>query len=148
MLANHFYAELSATPEPLPPAVIATLMARAWPGNVRELRNDIERRISLGWSNQVEALPAPERGAVAPPPALEALVPTDLPLKEARARWTAQFELLYASALLRRTSGNVTRAAELAGVNRRSFQRMMADHGIRSDDEQWSDVPDGGEDGS
>jgi transcriptional regulator with PAS, ATPase and Fis domain len=138
-LANHFYRRLAGTEASLPPDLVATLSARAWPGNVRELRNFIERSISLGWSHQVDGMPSDPRGAAPPPPpALEALVPVDLPLKDARAKWTAQFELLYASALLRRTAGNVTRAAEAAGVNRRSFQRMMADHGIRSDDEQWT----------
>jgi len=36
----------------------------------------------------------------------------------------------------------VTRAAELAGVTRRSLQRLMAEHGIRSGDP--SDLPDDG----
>ena len=34
-------------------------------------------------------------------------------------------------ALLAKTGGNVTRAAELAGVNRRSLQRLIAGLGIR-----------------
>ena len=41
--------------------------------------------------------------------------------------WTEQFEILYVKALLEKTSGNVTRAAELAGVNRRSLQRLIAE---------------------
>ena len=49
-----------------------------------------------------------------------------LPLKDARAAWTEQFELLYVRSLLAKTEGNVTRAAELAGVNRRSLQRLIA----------------------
>ena len=54
-----------------------------------------------------------------------------LPLKDARAAFTEQFELLYVRALLEKTSGNVTRAAELAGVNRRSLQRLIASLGLR-----------------
>jgi DNA-binding protein Fis len=40
--------------------------------------------------------------------------------------WMGHFESLYAQAVLRRAGGNVTRAAVLAGVNRRSLQRMLA----------------------
>jgi len=58
-------------------------------------------------------------------------VPTHLPLKDARAVWTEQFELYYVRALLAKTEGNVTRAAELAGVNRRSLQRLIASLGLR-----------------
>jgi len=58
-------------------------------------------------------------------------VPIHLPLKDARAAWTEQFERVYVEALLARTGGNVTRAAELAGVNRRSLQRLIASLGLR-----------------
>ncbi|MEO5728563.1 MAG: sigma 54-interacting transcriptional regulator [Byssovorax sp.] len=129
-LAAHFYQSFSGRADPLPPEFLATLAARAWPGNVRELRNFIERSVSLGWvtrhGEKAPVLPA------SAPPGLEALLPTDLPLKEARELWTNRFESLYVSALLRRCHGNVTRAAELAGVNRRSLQRLMAQHGLRS----------------
>jgi transcriptional regulator with GAF, ATPase, and Fis domain len=136
MLAQSFHEQLAGPGQPgLPPNVVASLTARAWPGNVRELRNYIERSISLGWAESSAARPTHERPAVAAPPALDALVSTELPLKEARARWTTQFELLYATALLRKTGGNVTRAAELAGVARRSFQRLMAGAAMRSEDD-------------
>jgi transcriptional regulator with PAS, ATPase and Fis domain len=129
-LAAHFYQSFSGRTDPLPPEFLATLAARAWPGNVRELRNFIERSVSLGWvtrhGEKAPVLPA------SAPPGLEALLPMDLPLKEARELWTNRFESLYVSALLRRCHGNVTRAAELAGVNRRSLQRLMAQHGLRS----------------
>ncbi|HZO12942.1 MAG TPA: sigma 54-interacting transcriptional regulator [Polyangiaceae bacterium] len=140
LLAQHFYTSFSGTNEALPQELVATMMARAWPGNVRELRNFVERSVSLGWSASTV-----ETGSARPvgvPPGLEALVPADLPLKEARDVWTSYFERLYVSAVLRRTGGNVTRAAELAGVTRRSLQRLMAQQGIRSrevDDESSDD---------
>jgi DNA-binding NtrC family response regulator len=61
----------------------------------------------------------------------ELLVPIHLPLKDARVAWMEQFERRYAEALLRRTGGNVTRAAEMAGVHRRSMQRLIASLGGR-----------------
>jgi DNA-binding NtrC family response regulator len=53
-------------------------------------------------------------------------------LKDARAVWTEQFEFLYVKAILAKTEGNVTRAAELAGVNRRSLQRLIANLNLRN----------------
>jgi long-chain acyl-CoA synthetase len=53
------------------------------------------------------------------------------PLKEARDEAVERFELLYLETALRRAGGNVTRAAELAGVSRRFLQRTIARLGIR-----------------
>jgi transcriptional regulator with PAS, ATPase and Fis domain len=126
-LARHFHAAFAGPDAPFPEALIPTLMARGWPGNVRELRNFVERSVSMGWVASADA--APETPV---PPGIEALVPTDLPLKKARAAWVARFETLYIQALLRRTGGNVTRTAQLAGVNRRWLQRLIASLGLRA----------------
>jgi transcriptional regulator with GAF, ATPase, and Fis domain len=128
MLANHMYARLTGASEPLPEPLLATLMARSWPGNVRELRNFVERgaAMSLAYSQGVSAtLEAPSA------PMLEAFARADLPYKEARLSWISQFELAYVSELLRRTGGNVTRAAELAGVSRRYLHQLISQHRIR-----------------
>jgi DNA-binding NtrC family response regulator len=107
-------------------------VSRSWPGNVRELRNFIERSVSLGL---VDARPA--RASRPPPPGaelptLDGSVALKLPLKEARQAWIECFESVYVRDLLRRANGNVTHAAERAGVSRRFLQRMMARLGIRS----------------
>jgi transcriptional regulator with PAS, ATPase and Fis domain len=139
LLAQHFYKAFSGKSDPLPADFVATLLARAWPGNIRELRNFIERSVSLGWVSRREG----EGDApVSVPPGLEALVPTDAPLKEAREIWTARFESLYVAALLKKTHGNVTKAAQIAEVTRRSLQRLMAEHGLRSGDPDASDTGD------
>jgi DNA-binding NtrC family response regulator len=132
LLAQHFYERYSGSSDALASHLVTTLTARAWPGNVRELRNFVERSVSLGWATS-EARP-PVEAAPEAPLALQALVPADATLKDARERWTEHFERLYVSTVLHRTGGKVRRAAEVAGVNRRTFQRMMAEHGIRSSD--------------
>ena len=107
-------------------------MARAWPGNVRELRNVIERAISLGWPYAPGAEEPPRAAQGAKLPAgLSALVPVHLPLKEARQAWTEQFDSVYVRAILEATDGNVSHAAEVAGVNRRFLQRLMVRLGMR-----------------
>jgi transcriptional regulator with PAS, ATPase and Fis domain len=118
--------------QPLPPELLSALMSRAFSGNVRELRNFLERTVSLGLASTRAPAP-PSQGPL--PAGTESLVPLHLPLKEARVAWTEQFESVYLRALLAKTQGNVTRAAELAGVNRRFLQRMMARLGMRSTDE-------------
>jgi transcriptional regulator with GAF, ATPase, and Fis domain len=133
-LAQHFYARFAPAAGPLPADFARTLAARGWPGNVRELRNFIERSVSLGFVSP-EGPRAPATNA--PPglparPDLEGLVPLELPLKDARQRWTERFEEVYVRAMLRKTGGNVTRAAELAGVSRRFLQRLAARLGIRA----------------
>jgi DNA-binding NtrC family response regulator len=127
MLANHFYERSSGKKEPLPGPLLASLCARAWPGNVRELRNVIERTTAM-----LAAGSLPSDTAIEPaPPVLDPFARTDLPYKEARQAWLARFEAVYVSALLRRTGGNVTRAAELAGVSRRHLHQLIAYHSIR-----------------
>jgi transcriptional regulator with PAS, ATPase and Fis domain len=132
LLAEHFCRRYAGDKATLPQEFLATLMSRDWPGNVRELRNFIERSVSLGFSSPNLSPPSPRAGT-ALPTGFEEVVPTHLPLKDARAAWTEQFELFYVKALLAKTNNNVTRAAELAGINRRSLQRLIASLGIRDE---------------
>jgi transcriptional regulator with PAS, ATPase and Fis domain len=151
MLARHFYAMLtresarrgsserpdsnadSAAPE-LPEEFVARLIGRSWPGNVRELRNFIERSVSLGL---VETRPvrasrsSPPTSALPSLEGLDGAVALQLPLKEARQAWVESFESVYVRSVLRRCAGNVTRAAERAGVSRRFLQRLVARLGIK-----------------
>jgi transcriptional regulator with GAF, ATPase, and Fis domain len=115
-LALHFWHQFVEPGREPPPELVPAVRARGFPGNVRELRNFVERVAKLGWA----AAPAhaTARGDLD--------VPADLPLKEARRVWNERFDELYARAVLARAGGNVTRAAEIAGVNRRSLQRMFA----------------------
>ncbi len=145
-LARHFLARFGGDKTTMPESFVAMLMRRAWPGNVRELRNFIERSVSLGSIREKEydlglAPAAPRAAAPAPPaapsapgssPTIESLVPVHLPLKDARQAWTESFEHVYVRTLLKKTNGNLTRAADLAGVNRRFMQRLLARLGVRA----------------
>ncbi|MDB4993972.1 MAG: Flagellar regulatory protein FleQ [Myxococcaceae bacterium] len=126
LLAAHFHAMLGGTGA-LPPAFIASIKQRSFPGNVRELKNFVERAMLLGTITTSSA-----RAAVPVPSTLEELAPLHLPLKEARDQWTQSFEAVYVRAVLKRARGNVTHAAELAGVSRRFLQRLAARLGIRA----------------
>jgi transcriptional regulator with PAS, ATPase and Fis domain len=141
-LAKHFYADMGG-PGSLSPDFLAMLAARSWPGNVRELRSFIERSVSLGLIDDGVshvAEPLPDLGI--PADVLERLVPVHAPLKEARQAWTESFETVYVRCMLRRTGGNLTRAAELAGVNRRFMQRIVSRLASRETGVDPSDLED------
>ena len=141
MLAGHLIERFTGAPGAPPPAMLAALFARSFPGNVRELRNFVERSISLGLpmtATEADSIPPPPSvpsipsdeprpaGASLLPPGAESLVPVHLPMREAKLAWMDAFESVYVQALLRKTGGNVTRAAALAGISRRFFQVLAA----------------------
>jgi len=137
VLATHFFRKFAGEQVVLPGELMAVLVGRGWPGNVRELKNYIERSVSLGTylprsADASSMLIPPATGAPVPPGTIESYVALHLPLKEARHAWTKSFELVYVRAMLKMVGGNVTRAAERAGVSRRFLQRMVARLGIRS----------------
>jgi len=134
-LAQHFYDKLSPGAGPLPQDFLRVLASRSFPGNVRELRNFIERSVSLGFVSPHASPSVPPPSAERPHAEVDELVPLHLPLKDARQAWTERFEEVYLRAMLKKTGGNVTRAAELAGVSRRFLQRLAARLGIRASDE-------------
>ncbi|MBX3191276.1 MAG: sigma 54-dependent Fis family transcriptional regulator [Labilithrix sp.] len=132
-LAAHLYAKIAAKSgaagAALPAELVESLRARPWPGNVRELRNTIERAVTLGQTGAFAGAPAEAAGVL--PAGVESIVPLHLPLKDARLAWTSEFESIYVRAMMKKTDGNLTRAAEQAGVSRRFLQRLVARLGLR-----------------
>jgi transcriptional regulator with GAF, ATPase, and Fis domain len=105
------------------------LNAHRWPGNVRELRNAVRRLFVTP-----ERLLAP--GGATPVASFDPLPPEELPgasalpLRIARQEASDKFERGYVHAILKRTGGNVSRAASLAEVSRQMLQKLMRKHGI------------------
>jgi DNA-binding NtrC family response regulator len=119
---------------------IAALEAYAWPGNVRELQNVIERACALADGDTITRRDLPEHllagGGAAPgaaaSPGGAALPPaTDLGLKEAKERWLAVLEARYLRDLLARHDGNVSAAAKAAGIDRKTFHRLINKYSIK-----------------
>jgi transcriptional regulator with PAS, ATPase and Fis domain len=134
LLANRFFRKLAPPNTRLSSEALRQLEARSWPGNVRELRNHVERAVALGQVQDDSAPPSVVEPRAFLPEGLESLVPLSLPLKDAREKWTEAFESIYVRAMLAATQGNVTRAAERAGVSRRFLQRTLARLGLGRDD--------------
>jgi two-component system response regulator HydG len=121
---------------------LAALEAYAWPGNVRELQNVVERACALADGDIVERRDLPEyvvtRQSVrsTAPPAGSDVDPRQaamqgIPLVEARERWMAVLEGTYLRDVLDRHDGNISAAAKTAGVDRKTFHRLVAKHQIR-----------------
>ena len=121
------------------------LAGRPWPGNVRELRNVLRRAIAMSQSDTLSAddlralgaerisnLPAAGGAGGAGEPAPE--VADDLPIKEARERWVAPMEREYLVRLMRRCNGDLDKAAQDAGVHRKSLERLLRQHGLKASD--------------
>ena len=110
--------------------VWAMLESYHWPGNVRELQNVIHRAVSLCDDGVVRPRDLPD-SLGKPGFHEERRLDKNLPYKEAKQRWLEPFEREYLIELLKRNKNNVTYAAQDAGIDRKSIQRMMKKHGIR-----------------
>jgi DNA-binding NtrC family response regulator len=126
-LARYFWGRLSRGASEVPAEFVQSLETYDWPGNVRELHNAVARRFALGeLAGPVAAskvvLDDPDGGSE---PYRE-ILGLELPLPLARRRLLEDFERYYVERVLARFSGNVTRAAQAAGIARRNFQLRRA----------------------
>jgi DNA-binding NtrC family response regulator len=111
------------------------LTSYAWPGNVRELENVIQRALILTKGPQIVEADLPMRlcqdeARQVPVPAFD----LEEPLLTVVSRVRDAVEREYLKRLLRRYRGHLGRAAEHAGVNRRTLYSKMQLHGLRRED--------------
>jgi transcriptional regulator with PAS, ATPase and Fis domain len=104
----------------LAPEFSSMLLAYGWPGNVRELRNVVERYAVFG----AGASELFDNGTGAPAPAPSRVL-ANLNYQEARRDALDRFDEEYLPRVLERAGGQVAVAAEIAGVTRSSFYRML-----------------------
>jgi two-component system nitrogen regulation response regulator NtrX len=132
VLAEHFMATISREygrrMRRLTPEALARLQAYAWPGNVRELRNVVERLIIMGHDDRVTAEEVAFLGDGHPQGALRdpAAEAGSLRLSEARDAFEREFILR----TLARAQGNMSRAADLLGLERSNLYKKMRAFGI------------------
>ncbi len=126
--------EKSVTPEAL-----EILSAYSWPGNVRELRNVVERLVilsedSVGVGDLPEEIVAEVSRRSRPPKQLAALdLPAEaknLPLRELRDLVERQ----YVRAKLDENDWNISRTAQVLGLERTNLHKKMRALGIARED--------------
>jgi len=121
---------------------MAAFLAYDWPGNVRELENVIERMMLLS-QNEVLGLDdvpvelreriQPMESAIDAASAAASKHPVG-PLKELVRETTVRLEKEFIIKALRETEGNVTRAAQILQISRKSLQNKMKEFGLRDAD--------------
>ncbi len=119
---QHFSAAYGKQPKSFDPKAIEALQNYSWPGNVRELKNTIERVVIMHANSRVKPGDLPPFGEEAPP-ASSYRFPS---FKDATDAYHREF----IERKLAEADGNVSRAAELMGVDRSHLYRRMRALGI------------------
>jgi two-component system, NtrC family, nitrogen regulation response regulator NtrX len=127
VLAEYFLKEFTTAygrrPKELTPEACRLLQEYSWPGNVRELKNLMERIVIMNPQVRIDSRHMPLH-----------------PMRRSAERWPDRFGSLqevreaaereYILKKLEETQGNVTRTAELLGLERSNLYRKMKSLGI------------------
>ena len=128
MLADYFLTEFTTAagrkPKELTPESYELLRGYHWPGNVRELRNLIERIVIMNPQTRIEARHIPLTATRKQTTGRQ--MENFGSLQEFRAAAEREF----ITKKLEEAKGNVTRAAELLGLERSNLYRKMRSLGI------------------
>ena len=112
------------------PEAMSALMAQKWPGNVRELENVIERGVVLCRSDHIDLSDIfPEKSHISPYFLFDQDI-YDIPFKEAKENVIKAFHQSYIVSILKQSNGNISRAAERAGLQRQYLHRLIKDENI------------------
>jgi transcriptional regulator with PAS, ATPase and Fis domain len=130
LLLDYFvrrHAEASSKTIAIHDSVYSMLSHYSWPGNVRELENAVERAIALNSSGVLTPDDFPEE--------------IRSPIDTSRSVSTSAISLMtladkekeYVLQVLAATGQNVTRAAEILDIDRRTLYRILERHQIQRD---------------
>jgi len=138
LLSYHFlkkYARINQKDiQDIAPSAMQVLLFHEFPGNVRELENIIERGVIFCTTDSLDVkdlfldkehetfYPDLDQGA------------SRQSFKEAKDRMILMFHEQYIRALLRESKGNISKAAEMVGIQRQYLHRLMKESGIDAAD--------------
>ncbi len=147
LLAKHFLEKVEerrGVSLSFAPETIALLKRHDWPGNVRELRNVVERAASLAeeqiiqpadilWGHPITGEGQTARASAMPMGELDPkTMASSLLFKDAKQKVVDIFEKEFLTALMAIHAGNITRAAEQAGLTRYHLRELLKKHGLHS----------------
>lgn len=137
VLVRHFlqrYSQESGKPvTAISDKAMDLLCAYSWPGNIRELENTIEQAVVLSHQSVLtpEELPAEVRDG-ATSGSVQKFSPPDEQSLFSDAPTLEEFKKRYVLYILSRTKGNISRAAKILDIDRRSLYRMLERYKITS----------------
>ncbi|MDP1921736.1 MAG: sigma-54 dependent transcriptional regulator [Myxococcales bacterium] len=142
-LARHFIQKynkrLNKKIEGIADDALVMLQAYPWPGNIRELENMMERVLLFADGPRIEVKDLPEPVRTSLQSAVAQMTDTatpmvgETPLKDFLKAKQAEIEKAFIVQALAKTEGNVTRAAKLLGISRKSLQTKMKEFGLRDE---------------
>lgn len=136
LLAHHFLetfaVKFNSPARSFSPEAERKLLLYKWPGNVRELEHVIERVVVLATQRVIH------ENQIAFPGDDDHL--TRLSFKELKSNVIAEFETKYITNLLIAYRGNISKAAQAAKKERRTFWELIRKHDIKVDDFKFSAV--------
>lgn len=137
-LVGHFISRYCAVngfrPKTLDPAVLERMRSMDWPGNIRELQNLCERLVIFSGADRIAESDFPFSG---PRPGAAQVrardpFPADMTLREMRERTERDFIVRQ----LEKTGWNISRTAEILGVERSNLHKKMAAYRIERPDRE------------
>jgi DNA-binding NtrC family response regulator len=135
LLAYHFLSRSAAregkTIRRIAVEALRALRDHPWPGNVGELRGAVDHAVVMARGDAI--LPAdlpldpPDEGEgdADAPDLLAGAEVLELPYAEAKDQAVTAFDRAYVERRMKQTSGNVSEAARLAGMDRSNFRRLL-----------------------
>ena len=143
ILSYHFlkkYAQINQKDvQEISPEAMQVLLSREYPGNVRELENIIERGVIFAASKTLTPKDLHLDGDEASFYQAAGEDMARLSFKDAKDRVIKRFHSQYIMALLRESGGNISKAAEMAGIQRQYLHRLVKEAGIEA--EQFKQRP-------
>lgn len=127
LMANNKIKEVSSE-------ALDLMAAYDFPGNVRELENIVEKFMFMERGTVIQADVASKFLSSKSDNGANSLPIISNNLNEARNHVLYLFEKKFIEKLLIENSGNVTMAAQEAGIERQSFQRLMKKHKVLSEE--------------
>ena len=132
LLAKHFLTDLCLRDDKPVPVLSkeaeTALKNYYWPGNVREVQNLIGRAYFLSSNGIVERADLPIPASREESDADSSFL--NPPYKEAKEKLLEKFEVEYLTHHLKKNNGNITKTAEVCGLDRRSIHRLINKYNI------------------
>ena len=127
LLVQHLLEEMGerAMGIRIPYETMETLKKLPWNGNVRELKNALERAVVLSSGGEVEQRYLPIDAMDPSSGESELGYRLDLPFKDSKALLLDQFERTYWREKLEQSNGNISQAARLGGIHRKSLEYLL-----------------------